>query len=170
MQDQPDHLVISGRITGLYGVKGWVKIFSDTEPRENIIQYSPWYVRTTGSWKEMKVAEGRRHGKGVVARLEGFTDRDAASTLIGAEIALRRDQLPVLEHGEYYWTDLIGLRVITRDGTELGVIDRLFETGANDVVVVKGDREHLIPYLPGRVISRIDLKAGEMEVDWDPEF
>ena len=170
MQDQPDNLVISGRITGLYGVKGWVKIFSDTEPRENIIQYTPWYVRTSDGWKEMKVAEGRRHGKGVVARLESYNDRDAASTLIGAEIALRRDQLPALEQGEYYWTDLIGLKVVTGDGTELGVIDRLFETGANDVVVVKGDRERLIPYLPGQVITRVDLKAGEMEVDWDPDF
>ena len=83
---------------------------------------------------------------------------------------MRRDQLPALEQGEYYWTDLIGLKVVTGDGTELGVIERLFETGANDVVVVKGDRERLIPYLPGQVITRVDLKAGEMEVDWDPDF
>ena len=126
--------------------------------------------RIQGRWNERRCAEGRVHGRGLVARLEGITDREVARTLVGAEIAVLREQLPALTEGDYYWADLIGLRVLTEDGLELGVIDYLFETGANDVLVVKGDRERLIPYVQGDVIKGIDLEQGEMRVDWDPDY
>ena len=166
---RPDVLIV-GRISGLYGVRGWLKIFSYTEPRENIVDYSPWLIGTEGHWRGVAVEDGRTQGKGVVVKLAGCDDRDAAALLIGQDIAVRRDQLQVAAPGEYYWADLEGLRVVTLEGIELGVVDHLFETGANDVVVVRGERERLLPFVRGDVIRRIDLQAGVMEVDWDPEF
>lgn len=159
-----------GRINGLFGVKGWVKIYSHTQPRENIVTYKPWLLRLNGELKEVKVAEGKRHGKGVVARLEGVEDRDAAQLLMGAEIAIRREQFKALQPDEYYWADLVGLKVENSEGVDLGVVDRLLETGSNDVLVLKGDRERLVPFIQGDVIEVIDLETGEMVVDWDPEF
>ena len=162
-------LVVLGRISGLYGVRGWVKLFSHTEPREQIVRYTPWLVRLDGQWRSMAVAGGKRHGKGVVARLEGIEDRDAAARLMNAEIAVRRDQLPELEPGDYYWADLEGLEVVTVEGVSLGRVEHLMETGANDVMVVGGERERLIPYTDDAVIA-VDLEAGTIQVDWDPEF
>jgi len=159
-------MVVLGRITGVYGVRGWVRIFSDTEPRENILRYSPWYV----DGEPRKVAEGRRHGKGLVARLQGCDDRDQAAALVGREIAIRRDQLPPPSADEFYWADLEGLRVETLDGVALGEVSHLFATGANDVLVVRGERERLLPFVWGPVIADVDFGAGLIRVDWDPEF
>lgn len=170
MAGDAEKRVVLGRVSGLYGVKGWVKVFSETQPRENILSYSPWQLKIQGEWQIRTVETGRRQGKGVVAKLEGCDERDAAAALMGAEIAVSRDQLPPLESGEYYWADLVGLQVETLDGVPLGVVDHLFETGANDVVVVKGARERLIPFVRPEVVREIDLAAGRMRVDWDPEF
>ena len=163
-------LVPVGRISGLYGVRGWVKIYSYTEPRENILSYNPWLLNLAGGWTPVELLEGKRHGKGVIARLAGCEDRDAAARWLNTEIAIRRDQLPATAAGEYYWNDLIGLKVITTDGVELGVVKDLMETGANDVIVVEGDRERLIPYIWQRVVRDVDLDGGLMIVDWDPDF
>ena len=168
---QPDQrLVTLGRLTGLYGVRGWLKVFSDTEPREGILDYPQWWVRQHGSWKQCRVEQGRRRGKIVVVKLEGIEDRDEAASLMGAEIAVEREQLPETGPEEYYWTDLEGLSVVCEDGIELGRVDHLMETGANDVLVVRGDRERLIPYIPGQVIRSVDLENGKMVLNWDPEF
>lgn len=163
-------LVTVGRISGLFGVRGWVKIHSHTDPKSNILAYSPWYLKTADGWVRKEIASGRPHGKGLVARLEGCDDRDQAARWIGAEIAVRRDQLPLPEEGEYYWADIEGLRVSTTEGVQLGVVDHLMATGANDVLVVRGERERLIPFIPGQVVVDVDLENGTMRVDWDPEF
>ncbi len=165
----PDMLIL-GRVSGIYGVKGWVRVFSHTSPRSNILSYSSWYLRQVGSWVKYKLQSGRAHGKGVVAQLKGCDDREQAAMLMQAEIAIPREQLPELQPDEFYWADLEGLKVQTTEGVDLGVVDYLLETGANDVVVVKGERERLIPYLWQDVIRSVDLKAGRMIVDWDPEF
>ncbi|MDH4274318.1 MAG: ribosome maturation factor RimM [Gammaproteobacteria bacterium] len=170
MQQDNAQYVVIGKIAGVYGVKGWLKIYSFTEPLHNIFNYAPWLIRVDGEWREVGVAEGRPHGKGLVAQLEGCDDREDARTFVGCEIAALREQFAEAEPGEYYWTDLIGLQVLNQDGVDLGRIDHLFETGSNDVIVVKGAREHLLPYLPGQVIQEIDLAARVMRVDWDPEF
>lgn len=170
MADAQAGMVVVGRISGLYGVRGWVRIFSYTDPRENVIEYSPWLVNIDGQWQSMKVVTGRAQGKSVVVNLAGYDDRDAAVTLLGKDIAIRREQLAATEPGEYYWADLEGLRVVTSTGIDLGLVDHLFQTGANDVVVVKGDRERLIPFVQGEIIHNIDLQQGVMVVDWDPEY
>lgn len=170
MNDDRSDRVIVGRISGLYGVRGWLKIFSYTESRGSVIEYSPWQVLKNGQWQTAIVEDGRIHGKGVVVKLIGYDARDAAATLIGCDIAVTREQMGEPKPGEYYWADLEGLKVINLEGVELGVVDHLFETGANDVVVVRGERERLLPFVRGDVIKAIDLQRQVMEVDWDPEF
>jgi 16S rRNA processing protein RimM len=173
--------LIIGRISGVYGVKGWVKVYSDTDPREGITDYNPWYLQqgsgNNGEWREVTVEAGRRQAKTVIAKLEGIDDRDAAMQLSGALIAIMPEQLNELAKGEYYWRDLIGLRVINREGVELGTVRRLLETGANDVLVVaggksasQGGRELLIPYTPGRAVVEVDLEQRLIRVDWDEDF
>lgn len=169
--DGTDKLVTLGRISGLHGVQGWVKIISDTSPRENILRYSPWYLKREGEWQEWKPEKGRRHGKVIIAWLRGCNDREAARELMGADIAVYRSQLgATLKEHEYYWTDLEGLSVVTRDKQPLGKIVYLFETGSNDVMVVKGERERFIPYIWQQVVKEVDLENRRMTVDWDPEF
>lgn len=170
MASSEDKWVNLGRISGLFGVRGWVKIYSYTDPRDNILHYDPWYLKIDGQWQPHKLLEGQAHGKGVVAHLEGILDRDQATRYIGTDIAVTRDSMPAAQEGEYYWMDLIGLTVITINGVELGQVDHLMETGANDVLVVKGDKERLIPYIPEQVIREIDLAASRIIVDWDPDF
>jgi len=162
-------MVTLGRITGLFGVRGWVKIFSDTSPRTNILHFPCWHLCAAGKWTEHRLMQGRAQGKGVVALLEGFDDRDKAAQLVGAEIAIPRDQLPVATPGEYYWTDLEGVGVVTLEGVDLGRVESLFSTGANDVMVVKGERERLLPFIASTVIE-VDLVQRIITVDWDPEF
>jgi 16S rRNA processing protein RimM len=162
--------VILGRIGGLYGVRGWVKLWSFTDPVENLLDYREVELGQAGVWRAARLAEGRRQGQALVARFEGCADRDDAATLVGAELAVMRDRLPAPAAGEYYWADLVGLKVITTAGVELGRIDHMMATGANDVMVVKGERERLLPFLPGRFVNEVDLAGGRIVVDWDPDF
>ncbi len=164
MTTQP---VVLGRISGLFGVKGWVKVYSYTEPREAVLEYRRWLLSGKDGWQEATVAEGQRHGKTIIARIDGYVDRDQAAELIGTEIAVPRDELPETEEDRFYWSDLEGLRVVHRDGTELGRVAYLLETGANDVMVVQGEQERLIPFVMGEVILGVDLADGRIDVDWE---
>ncbi len=169
MSASGDYLPV-GRISGVFGVHGWLKIFSYTEPRHNILNYSPWYLLQDGQWVAHELIDGQSHGKGVVARLAAASDRDRAAALVGTEIAISRQQLPVLQDNEYYWRDLEGMRVLTPRGEELGVVDYLFETGSNDVMVVAGERERLIPFIRDEVVVKVDKEQGVIVVDWDVDF
>jgi len=176
MQNANDMIVL-GHISGLFGIKGWVKVYSHTEPRDNILRYSPWYLLEEGEWVAHKLAEGKQHGKGVIVRLEHCSDRDSAAILVGKEIAITRQQLPSLGKDEYYWSDLQGLQVINQQGVDLGKVSHLIETGSNDVLVVEAEagpgmeaRERLIPYIREQVIKSVDLDKGVISVEWDPDF
>ena len=159
-----------GRISGVFGIKGWVKVFSFTDARENILNYSPWLLKKDSETRLVNVIDGNLQGKAVVAQLDGVSDRDQAASLMGWDIFITPDQLPKAAKNEYYWSDLVGLAVETNLGIQLGTVDGLLETGANDVVIVKGERERAIPFLQGKTIINIDLDAGKMIVDWDPDF
>ncbi|HID81212.1 MAG TPA: ribosome maturation factor RimM [Chromatiales bacterium] len=162
--------MVVGRITGVFGVKGWVKVFSHTQPKENILTYSPWLLKQNqNEWQEVDLVAGHRQGKGIVASLEGCTDRDQAAALKGADIAIRNEQLASLAKDEFYWADLIGLTVLNQENLLLGKVESLIETGANDVLVVRGEQEVLIPFAMPQIIKQIDLDAGQMIVDWQPE-
>ena len=135
---------------------------------EAILGYRPWLL---GEQKNpVKIVDGRKQGKGLVALLPGFEDREQAIKLVGQQIFVERDQLPPTVEGEYYWTDLEGLEVHTTNGDVLGRVEKLMETGANDVLVIRGEREHLVPFVQGQYVKRVDLEGGLIEVDWDPEF
>jgi len=171
MQQDENDLIQVGRISGLYGVKGWVKIYSYTEPRENIIGYSPWLLKINGQWQTVEVERGRQHGKGVVAKLVSYDDRDQVAPLIDADIAIHRTQLPPAKKGEFYWLDLIGLQVVNVQGEVLGKVIKLMPTGANDVLVVQGDGEEiLIPYVWEVFILNVDLDQQQITVDWQADY
>ncbi len=161
-----------GRICGVYGIRGWVKVYSYCDPREAILGYQPWLLaRADGRWEPIQVVEGRRHGPTVVARLEGVADRDAAEAFMGREIAVPRGALPSPGPGEYYWSELIGLEVHNTSGVALGRVTGLLETGAHDVLVVRGaDRERLIPFVEPVYVKSVDLDGGTIVVDWEPDY
>ena len=160
--------VALGYISAVHGIKGWVKVHSWTSPMEAIFDYQPWLLGEDR--KPIKIVDGRKQGKGLAALLPGFDDRDQANILVGQQIFVGRDQLPPAEEGEYYWSDLEGLEVHTTDGEVLGRVDRMMETGANDVMVLQGERERLVPFIQGQYVKRVDLEAGLIVVDWDPDF
>ncbi len=172
-----DDALVVGRIVSVHGVRGWVKVHSNTEPLENIFEYQPWHLRDGDGWEKVTLASGRRQGKGLVARIEGCDDRnEALERYVGRDIAVPRQALPEPGPGEYYWRQLIGLRVLLEDGRELGRVRRMLETGANDVLVIQGEagsldrRERLVPWLPDQVVTAVDLEGGILTVDWDPDF
>ncbi len=165
--EQPSDTVVLGRITGLFGVRGWVRVYSYTEPREAILDYDEWLLDRRGERHARRVKEGQRHGKSVIAHLDGVDDRDAAAALLGCDVVVARSALPELSEGRYYWSDLVGMQVVHRDGTELGTVAYVMETGANDVLVVDGDRERLVPFVVGETVLDVDLDKRVISVDWE---
>ncbi len=159
-----------GEIVGAFGVLGWVKVKSHTQPPQNILRYAPWLLGPEPDAKLVEVAEGRQQGTMVVARLEGVENRDQAAALKGTALWVPRESFPRAPKGVYYWADLVGLEVYTVSGQRLGTVDGLLETGANDVLEVKGDRDRLIPFVQGQYVQSVDLDQGRLVVDWDPDF
>jgi 16S rRNA processing protein RimM len=162
--------ILVGRVCGVFGLAGWIKVFSYTEPRENIVRYTPWHLLFEGCERVMKVADGRRQGNGVVAKLAGVEDRESAGELVGTDIAVLPAQFEPLPAQEYYWTQLVGLEVVNTEGCVLGTVDHLLRTGANDVMVLTGKRERLIPFVRGQIVQDINLDVGVIKVDWAHEF
>lgn len=169
-------LIVLGKITSVFGIKGWVKVYSYTDPMENLLAYPKWQLRLHGQTKFLRQLDGRKHGKGLIAKLEGVDTPEAARLLSGAEIMLSRAELPELDEGDYYWSQLIGLKVVDLEGKLFGKVSSLLETGANDVLVVKGcqgsidQQERLIPWLLPDVIRQVNLETAQIEVDWDADF
>ncbi len=182
-----ENYIVLGEITGHYGLKGWVKVKSYTRPCEQIFDYHDWYLsadKTTLKRKgwalnsrlgPLNLKSGKKSGKNLVAWLSGIDSRDAAESLIGKSIEIPEAWLPALEKGEYYWSQLIGLKVSNTAGVDLGRVDHLVETGANDVLVVldfdRKDKsiERLLPWTE-QVVLRVDLEQGTIMVDWDVDF
>ena len=163
--------VVLGRITGLHGVRGWLKIFSYSRPRENIFSYNPWLIEQSKDVSlTQQVIAWKVQGKGLIAQLDGISDRNMAQTYVGLDITVPRDALPALAKDEYYWCDLIGLQVVNQNQDVLGTVIEIMETGANDVVLVEGEEKYLIPLLKGSVIKKVDQEQGQMLVDWDGEY
>lgn len=168
MQSTSDKILV-GKVSGVHGVKGWVKIFSYTRPAENILNYSPWYLARDVDEICKPLLESQIQGKKIIVRLEELTDPDEAQGWVNADILVEKSCLPELPYGEYFWHDIIGLKVLNSDDTELGVVEEMLETGANDVVVISGKERVLIPWVMDEYITEIDLEAGLMHVDWQGE-
>ena len=156
-----------GRVSGVFGVKGWVKVFSHTRPRDEILAYSPWYLNVGGTWQPVQVLGGYLQGGNIVAGLEGYTDRDQAKGLKDVPIAISPDQLPALEADEFYWRDLVGLEVVNTAGEVLGKVQDMMETGANDVLILND--KCLVPFT-SQTVRQVDLEQGRILVDWDIDF
>ncbi|MGH8114147.1 MAG: ribosome maturation factor RimM [Rhodanobacteraceae bacterium] len=162
--------VLLGRIVGVHGVHGAVKLESFTEPRLAIFGYRPWLLeREPGTFEKIAEAQGHAQGKGMVATLAGVSDRDAAMAWIGARIWIPREVLPEPEAGEFYQTDLEGLQVLNTAGELLGTVSHLFDNGAHDVLMVRDEAgtERLIPYVVDVYVKSVDLDAGRIVVDWN---
>lgn len=168
--------VVLGRVNGLFGVYGWIKVYSYTRPIDAIFDYERWWIGSSeAGWREYRALEGRFQGRTLVASLANaqnrpLPDRNAAVELLDLDIAIDRGDLPDPEPGQYYWADLIGLSVVTIDDQPLGQVTAMMETGANDVLVVSGDRERLIPLVADVFVKSVDFDGGRLVVDWDPEF
>lgn len=179
MVDSAD-LAVVGKITSVFGVKGWVKIHSYTEPMENLLGYSNCYLQRNGEWQLLVFEEVKYHGKGLVGLIKGVNDRELARLYCQCDIAVLKADMPELDNDDFYWHQLEGLEVIAMSTDSppllLGKVDHVMETGANDVLVVRpskgsiDQRERLIPWIPEQVIQQVDLDAGTISVDWDPEF
>lgn len=162
--------ILLGRILGAFGVRGELKLHSFTDPVSMAMKYQPWQLAHGGTERELSGVRGRETNKGMVITIPGIDDRDAAEALAGAEIWVARSQLPKPRPGEHYWVDLEGLAVVNMQGVALGTVSYLFETGANDVMVVAGDRERLVPYIADQFIVEVDFDARRITVDWDADF
>ncbi len=161
-------MIVMGRIAGAYGVKGWLKINSFARPTEQVGDYRPWRLRDQRRELEVSPVAVKRQGKGLIVKLEGIDDRDQAEAMRGFEILVDRTQLPDPEAGHYYWTDLEGLQVVDTAGKALGQVDHLIAAGAADVMVIDGRERLLVPFVLNETVVRVDLNAGEIEIDWEP--
>ena len=170
-----DTRVPLGKLGATFGVKGWIKVTSHTSPKENILNYPKWQLKVGNNWQVIEVEQSRPHGKTLVAKLAGCDDRDQAQKLVGNQIAVFRSELPDTKDDEYYWSDLLGMQVITKEDVILGTVKEILETGSNDVLVVTTKSsgkltECLVPWLDDDVIISVNQEDGVISVDWDPEF
>lgn len=163
-------IVVIARVGAPHGVRGWVALEALTAQAKNIFDYQPWQALIKGQWQPIQVIEHKVRQSRVWVRFEGCTDRNVASQYRHVLIGVPRSRLPKLPRDECYWSDLIGLPVINTVGIELGKIDHLMETGTNDVLVIKGEKTHHLPWIKGQVIQKVDLAAGVVYVDWDENF
>lgn len=169
MSNQSDWVVI-GRFGRPQGLKGFIRVISFTEPEQSIFEYSPWYQHHNGQWMPIALEGSVKQHNTLLVKVAGYEQREHLATLTHTEIWVARSQLPVLADGEYYWQDMLHMQVFTQTGTLLGEITSLLSTGSNDVLVVCGEKRHLIPYVKGLYILSVDSTQHKMIVDWDEDF
>ncbi len=167
--DDADWVVV-GRFGRAHGIKGFITVHSFTEPRDNILQYKDWHVRIANQWQPLKIVHLESTDKSILAQIEGYHEREQVTRLTNVDIAVRRNQLPPLKPGEYYWHELVGMQVINQQGQPFGTVIEILPTGAHDVLVVEGEKRHLIPYLPGQFVMNVDPSQQIITVDWDLDF
>ena len=154
---------------GPFGIKGWVKVQTYTQTPASLIAYSTWWIGTDPAWRECRIEQAQVQTAGLVAKLAGCDDRDAATLLRGQEVAISRSAFPEAGANEFYWGDLVGLKVVNVQGEDFGTVSEVFETGANDVLVVQGERERLIPFVDA-IVQQVDLANRVIRVDWGADY
>lgn len=169
MSKQEDWIIV-GRFGRPHGIKGLITVNSFTEPRDNILSYSEWFACINAHWQPIKVLSVQVHNKTIVAQIEGYPERELVALLTNVDIAIHKNQLVELEPGEYYWHELVGMNVLNQQGVLFGEVIEIMPTGSNDVLVVKGDKKHLIPYVPGQFVISVDNNTKTIIVDWDLDF
>lgn len=162
--------VITGRLARPYGIRGWIKVLSFTDPIQNLLTYKNWYIQHQHTWQNFSLSTGRIQGSFLVVKLEGLNNPEAVKQYTNDLIAVERSTFPPLKENEYYWADLIGMQIVTIDGVPLGRVKSLLETGSNDVLIISNQgHEHLIPYL-SHVVKSVDIKNKIITVEWDANF
>ena len=171
-----ENIRVLGKISTAFGIKGWVKVYSYTQPMTNILEYPVWHIRKDDRWQQIKVLQGKPQGKGLVASLQGISDRDLALSLHQCEVGVPEDALPELEEDEHYWFQLIGLKVVNTEGVTLGQVKELFDSGGGNQVMATqpcggsvDQKQRLLPFVDQYVLE-VDLDSGLIQVDWDPDF
>lgn len=165
-----DNWIIIGRFGRPHGIKGFVTVHSFTEPRDNILSYTDWHIFLNKSWQPVKLLNVEAHNKTIIAQVEGYPERESVIRLTNADIAVQRAQLAKLTPGEFYWHELIGMTVVNKKGELFGKVVEIMPTGANDVLIVQGERKHLIPYLLDQFVLEINPEQQIITVDWDMDF
>lgn len=168
--DTNNEWVVVGRFGRPHGIKGLITVVSFTEPRDNILRYPVWYAYINYQWQPLKLLRLEMNNKFILAHVDGYLERDEAAHLTNVDIAIKREQLPALEQGEYYWHQLVGMQVVNQNGDMLGTVTEIMPTGSNDVLVVVGEKRHLIPYLPGKCVIEVNDSQRVITVDWDADF
>ena len=168
--DKVSDWVVIGKFGRPHGIKGLISVISFTDPRENILNYSGWHAYINKQWQPLKMLDLTSNSKNIIAKVEGYIEREDLAYLTNIEIGIKSEQLPVLDDGEFYWNQLIGMEVVTVEGVLLGQVTELLSTGANDVLVIAGEKRHLIPYLPGKSIIKVNDSQRIITVDWDTDF
>ena len=165
-----EEIVVMGKVLVPYGINGWVKVYSFTEKLESFLTYKKLFLsKDQKNWLEIKVKDIKVHGKSIIAKFSEIADRTQADSYRNYLIGVPKDCLPQLNEDEYYWNDIIGFEVLNLQNFSFGLVDTYIETGANDVIVVKGDRERLIPYTSMTVL-KVDTIKDKIIVDWDEDF
>ncbi len=167
---QSEDKIIIAKVGAPHGVKGWVKLNSFTTDPSKVFDYLPWQIKHAKAWQSIDIADYKVSAKNIVIRFTDCDDRDKAQSYTNLELAIDKSQLPKAAEGEYYWHDLEGLTVTNLQDQLLGKVSHLLATGANDVMVVAGQKRHLIPFIKDQVIKNIDLATQAMVVDWDADF
>jgi 16S rRNA processing protein RimM len=162
--------VVVGRFGRAHGIKGFISVHSFTDPKDNILSYPGWFAYIDGQWQTIELLEVKPQANKMIALVKGYEQRSLAEQLVNHEIAVKRCNLPALEEGNYYWHDLIGMQVINQENILLGQVVDIIATGANDVLVLSGERKRLIPYLMDKVIQNVSLETKTIKVDWDKDF
>ena len=165
--------IVVGKFGQVHGIKGLIKVISFTEPRENILNYEPWFIKNKTSWQSIEINQALTHTKDILVGIKGYAEREDVAVLTNQEIAVPKSALPLLASDEYYWHELVGMRVIQRDQTELGMVVEIIATGSNDVLIVTSDhgtQRYLIPYLVDEVIIEVSRPKRCITVDWDLDF
>jgi 16S rRNA processing protein RimM len=165
-----DNWIVVGRFGRPHGVKGSVTVHSFTEPPDNILRYPVWYAFINNQWQPIRLLQAEMQNKYIIAQIEGYPEREMVAQLTNVDIAVPQNQLEELEAGEYYWYQLIGMKVVNSEGDLFGEVTEILPTGSNDVLVVEGKKRHLIPYLPGQFILEINSKERLITVDWEMDF
>jgi len=166
MSDDSSALIQLGFVGAPFGVRGWIKLRSHTDPPERLLEHRNLVLGQGGVWRNYRIEASGRSGGALTVKLTGVEDRDQAQALRGAQVCVPRSELPQRDDKDFYRADLIGCEVVSLSGLRLGVVQHFIETPAQVLMVVRGTQEFWIPAVPQH-LRRVDLQARRVIVDWN---
>ncbi len=166
MSGESSSLIELGVVGAPFGVRGWVKLRSFTDPPDRLLQHRRVQLGLGGTWTAYRIEASGRSGGQLTAKLSGVDDRTRAQALRGAKVGVPRSELPQRDDKDFYRTDLIGCEVLNLAGLHLGKVQHFVETPLQVLMVVRGEREYWVPAVPQH-LRRVDLAARQVVVDWD---